>query len=128
MSRTPDGRQRVIGREIIVDDDAAAQSLGEVAAFGRHPIRGQARGRGGMKPLALAGAAKAGFEEPAPALWIASPAAPGVAPAPHLPPLTVPLLVRVVIVPAFDTIAPPAPPREFPFSADAARRASWRRR
>ncbi len=48
---------------MIVDDDAAAKALGQVAAFGRHPIRGQGRGRGGMQPLALAGDPKAGFVE-----------------------------------------------------------------
>ena len=47
----------------VVDDDAAAKALGQLAAFGRHPIRGQARSRGGMQPLALAGDAKAGFVE-----------------------------------------------------------------
>ena len=62
--RVPDaGGHRVIGLEMIVDDDAAAKALGQIAAFGRHPIRGQGRGRGGMQPLALAGDAKAGFVE-----------------------------------------------------------------
>ena len=45
MSRVPDAAgHRVIGLEVIVDDDAAAKALGQVAAFGRHPIRGQGAG------------------------------------------------------------------------------------
>ena len=51
--RVPDAAgHRVIGLEVIVDDDAAAKALGQIAAFGRHPVRGQGRGRGGMQPLA----------------------------------------------------------------------------
>ena len=61
--RVADGGQRVIGPEMIVDDDPAAKALGQFASFGRHPIRGQGHGRGGMEPLALAGDAKAGFVE-----------------------------------------------------------------
>jgi len=53
----------VIGFEMVVHDHAALKALGQGAPPVRHPIRGQGLGRGGAPPLALAGAAKAGFVE-----------------------------------------------------------------
>ena len=46
----------------------------------------------------------------APALSMASPAAPGVAPAPPPPPLIVPLLISAAILPELAMPAPPIPP------------------
>ena len=61
--RVRDAGQRVIGLEMVVNDDAAFQTFEQVAAFLGHSIRGQGRGRGGVQPLALAADAEAGFVE-----------------------------------------------------------------
>ena len=48
---------------MVVNDDAAFEPFGHLAAFLGHTVQGQGRGRGGVQPLELAADAEAGFVE-----------------------------------------------------------------